>query len=495
MVTLCAILGIAYGTYFHHYHLPAQLIWDEGYHIPSAEKYLHGIMFMEPHPPLGKLFLSLGEWLIHPNPDIDPQIFLQTDFIEHLPPNFSFLGVRLFPSLLATLSALLFFKILWQLYSLTTASKTSLGQTTPKDYSPLLFPLIFTSLYLFENATIVQSRAAMLDAVQLFFIFTAICYFLSRLTQSKNSFTHYFILGLWVGFATAVKLNSLILLFLFPALWFYPYYQSSLGIKVKTLMLPLVSKGFSFLSGILLIFCLSYYIHFSLGKTVLENDYQASEQTITIVEQERSHYLTHFFTQMFEHVKYIQRYEQGVPSSHEPGSPATAWPFGHKSIPYLKQSNPQSGTVQFLYLQGNPIIWLLALIGVLLTLSQIIAGIFFSAQTGNKAHRYLNILFTLMYFSYLFVMFNLGRVMYLYHYLIPLFWGTWLFFMQFVHIFQNRIKTRNKLFYAMTFILLAEILFCYLYFAPLSYFYPLEVNDLMQRQWMDFWHLDLNPGG
>jgi dolichyl-phosphate-mannose--protein O-mannosyl transferase len=48
-------------TYFHNYSYPPSLFWDENYHIASAEKYIQGVFFMEPHPPLGKLLIAAGE--------------------------------------------------------------------------------------------------------------------------------------------------------------------------------------------------------------------------------------------------------------------------------------------------------------------------------------------------------------------------------------------------------------------------------------------------
>jgi len=53
------ILAVSYFTYFKNYDYPPSVFWDENYHIASAQKYLTGVMFMEAHPPLGKLFVAL----------------------------------------------------------------------------------------------------------------------------------------------------------------------------------------------------------------------------------------------------------------------------------------------------------------------------------------------------------------------------------------------------------------------------------------------------
>ena len=93
---------------FQNYDYPPSVFWDENYHIASAEKYLTGVMFMEAHPPLGKLFVALGEYIIHPNDSINKSDFTQTDYIKDFPAGYSFAGVRFFSALFAWLSAIVF---------------------------------------------------------------------------------------------------------------------------------------------------------------------------------------------------------------------------------------------------------------------------------------------------------------------------------------------------------------------------------------------------
>ena len=84
------VLLLSYFTYVHNYASPAALFWDENYHIASAQKYLNGVFFMEPHPPLGKLLIAWGEKLLNENP-VDNQ-FIATDYGKTLPNGFSFYG-------------------------------------------------------------------------------------------------------------------------------------------------------------------------------------------------------------------------------------------------------------------------------------------------------------------------------------------------------------------------------------------------------------------
>jgi len=467
------VLLVSIYSYFLNYHYPAELAWDENYHIASAQKYLNGVMFMEPHPPLGKLFIALGEWFLQPNQHVDTSTFLHTDYITALPEGYSFIGVRFFPILFACATAVLFFWILYQLSQ------------------QLILAALFSSLYLFENAMIVHSRTAMLESTQMFFIFASICYFLYRLDKTENNWKHYFILGIFIGLAVAVKLNSLILLLLFPGLFFYQKRKLLTRQELKYL----ASCGISFLFSTLLIFFLSYYVHFTLGQKVSENKYQASAKYLEVLKKQETHNIFHFATMLRDNVAYIKKYEQGVPSEHQPGSSPGTWAFGNKSINYHSQTfsaDNKTGKTRFLYLQGNPLIWFLVLLGVILSLSQIIASAFFHLKVNDRKSFYLINIFTLMYLSYLAVMFNLGRVMYLYHYLIPLFLGSFLFYLQFNQILATKITQKSVPIYFASAILVLEIVLCYFYFSPLTYYQPLSAEAFIQRQWMDFWRLEMS---
>ena len=187
-----AIIIIGSSTYVFNYYNPAAVFWDENYHIASAQKYLAGVMYMEPHPPLGKLFIALGEWMLHPNSNLDLTYFTQTDYIKHFPKGYSFAGVRLMPTIFGMLSGVLFFMILFRISKRAQLS------------------FLFSSLYLFANAFILQSRSAMLESTQMFFIFLAILYFLILFDKKERKAKDYFVLGLLIGLAVAVKANGLI---------------------------------------------------------------------------------------------------------------------------------------------------------------------------------------------------------------------------------------------------------------------------------------------
>ena len=165
-IYLLLILIISFFTYLNNYYYPPALFWDENYHIASSQKYLNGVMFMEPHPPLGKLFIALSEKIINPNKNLDKTSFLKTDHIKDIPEGYNFSGARFASAFLSFISPILFFLILIRLVN------------------NIHFSFLFTSLILFDNALIVHSRSAMLEGQQIFFILLAFLYFLCRLNNT-----------------------------------------------------------------------------------------------------------------------------------------------------------------------------------------------------------------------------------------------------------------------------------------------------------------------
>lgn len=145
-------------TYFYRYNFPQAVFWDEPYHIASAEKYLSGVYFMEQHPPLGKLLLAAGEKIVNANPKDDN--FIKTDYGMNFDTSFSFTGHRLFPSLLAWMTAPLLFLIF-------------LFFTKNPALSALL-----SFVYIFDNAEIVHNRGAMVDSPLTFFGMLQVLFFL-----------------------------------------------------------------------------------------------------------------------------------------------------------------------------------------------------------------------------------------------------------------------------------------------------------------------------
>lgn len=447
---------------------------------------------MEPHPPLGKLFIALGEYLIHTNNKINTRSFLTTDYIKDVPSGYSFAGVRLFPTLFATLSAVLFYLILYAL-----------------SRKPIL-SFLFTSLYLFENAIIVHSRGAMLEPIQMFFVLFFLLCSIKKINaidggrwkvEGRNlklenrglNLGDYFQLGLLYGLAMSVKLNcgplGVLLLILLAREYFYHIQWGKI-----------VFKSFIFILSALFVFVGIYYIHISLGKTVLDKRYyEASGQYKKILNSQLSIINLHsrttyqqFPTLLVEHLQFIFHYEKGVPKYDvckvgENGSLSITWPFGNKSINYRWEKSGES--VRYLYLQGNPVIWSLGLLGLFLSFNLIVSVLFFKTKITNKRLYFFITTFLILYLTYMASMIVVERVLYLYHYFIPLIFSLILSYLMFLYLFEEGLKKKSIWVITAIIVITVIIVITFFFFSPLTYYQPLTHAQFQLRNWFPFWGL------
>lgn len=477
------VLIASYFTYFKNYDYPSAVFWDENYHIASAQKYLEGAMFMETHPPLGKLFVALGEYALRPNKTVpvnELHKFTQTDYIKDFPAGYSFAGVRFFSVFFAWLSALLFFYIF---YFISKNPHTA---------------LLFSSLYIFENAMITHSRAAMLEGSHLFFILLTVLYFI-HLFQKKNQITilNYLIFGALAGFAISIKATGAIVFLLFPFLWVWTKKATSLVASHKrqamSLMRNFIYKGLIFIIGAGLVFISVWQIHFSLGKKI-EGDkiYKASEQYKTIIADGEAGKWKNFPTAFKDNMAFMANYNKGVPvldvcKPDENGSHPMTWPLGDKSINYRWEKNGDG--VRYMYLQSNPVIWFLGLIAVILSITLLASKFIFKLPVKDKKIFYLIAVFAALYLFYMAMMLNITRVMYLYHYFIPLTFSLILVYLQFNYLFGELLTRKPKVIYLSIIILVVSIVWTYNFFSPFSYYQPLTTEQFNKRMWFDFWKL------
>lgn len=466
---LAFVLLISYFTYVFRYTEPQALFWDENYFVASAQKYLNGTFFMEPHPPLGKLLIALGEKIVDANP-VDDQ-FTATDYASTPPEDFSFKGYRLFPVLFGWLCAPLVFLI----FLILTRRH--------------LFALPLSFLYLFDNALIVHSRGTMLDSTMLFFVLLTIASFL--LLQEwryvpQRFFTVSALLGLSLAGAATTKVLGLIVLLLIPALFFSLWPDWRIFIR---------SIG---IAGIA--FCILYigvwHTHFSLASTINqklpdEGYYQASQEYKTILSEGRNSSPLAFPVMLRDSWNFLSHYETGVPKldlckADENGSPYFFWPFGARSINY-RWETPDSTQYRYLYLQSNPVIWSVGLLGIILSGSLLFCSILTSIKLRQ---RLLLLTFLGMYLAYMFVMSQLDRVMYLYHYFIPLLLSFFLFGLAFVEIRRLGrwlLDDRRKVFILCSLGFLAFLSFQF--YRPLTYYEPLTDGELQRRSILRLWDL------
>ena len=450
-LALLFIVVLSFFTYVYNFSNPQALFWDENYHIASAQKYLNGVFFMEPHPPLGKLFIALGEKILDRN-ELDDQ-FITTDYAQNPPAGFSFTGYRLFPVLFAWWTAPLIFCIFFLLTRRT------------------LWSLLFSFLYIFDNALIVHQRSAMLESTLLFFSALLIVAFL-LLFEWKDDRRRFAWAAILFGASFACVLTTkafgLLFILLLPLLLLHFWKRRDLILRFLLFAVP----------AFLLLYAGIWHIHFSLGSTIQPTlpdggYYQASPAYKAVLTAHKNRSPLAFPLMLRDSLNFVSHYQRGVPrldlcKKDENGSPWFLWPVGSRSISY-RWETPDGNAYRYLYLQSNPVGWFLGLSGVLLSLLWT---------------------FVILYVSYMAAVSQITRVMYLYHYFLPLLFSFFLFALAFEEI--RRIGRWQLTEERKTALLLGLSLLVFVSFQvyrPLTYYEPLTEEQFERRNLLHIWDL------
>lgn len=521
MLYAVLVLLISFFTYFANYQNPQAPFWDENFHIASAEKYIQGDFFMENHPPLAKMLIAAGEVIWNPNKGVDKSEFVKTDYIKEFPKNYSFTGVRFFPALMGFLSCFLFFLLLYLI------SKNS----------HLAF--LFSSLFLFNNQMIVHFRGAMLESIQIFFALLVLLYTVHLyLRDKKIKLWEYLVLGLLVGLVASVKINSLIMLLVFPFLFLTRTRFSLIDWKEAfQTVKKIAAKGSFFIFGVGVVFMSISYLHLAIAHKQLPNQennngYKIISSYQEVLDKKDYYNPLNAYKASLAWYFYQDQYNNGVPKLDEAkpdenGSYPADWLVGRKAISYRWEKYPiekknhftynifePEGSkiitldeysqlpeneknnwfvvVKYLYIQTNPIITFVSLAALILALGLIIAVAFFDLKVQNKSLFQLILFFVFLYIFYMFSALRTERVLYLYHYLIPSIFlfivGFLMFLYRFEKLLQEDTYWRKRLYFVVTLVAVA-IFMSFLFFAPFTYYLPLSSQEFQMRNWFSFWGL------
>jgi len=470
-VAVVFLLILSYFTYVHAYWQPNALFWDENYHIASAQKYLNGTFFMEPHPPLGKLLIAAGEQLIDANASDDQ--FIGTDYAKDPPEGFSFAGYRLFPTLLAWLTV----PFLFWIFLLLTRT--------------VLWSVLFTFPYVFDNALIVHSRSAMLDSTLVFCgVLTVLAFLLLReWKDDPRKFSRASVLfGAAFGLLLTTKAFGLLLILLIPFLaW-----------ELHARPRQVLRFGWIAAIAFLVPFVTVWQIHFAIADTVNpalpdQGYYQASPWYKELIQRDKTSSIFAFPVMLRDSMNFVGHYQRGVPrlnlaKSDENGSPWFLWPVGARTINY-RWHTPDGRGYGYLYLQSNPVVWLVTFAGVLIAIALLLASVLLPLREPLR-HRTLLLTFTTLYVCFFIAVSRIDRVLYLYHYFLPLVLGfiiLALVFLELRHIGKWELSEHRK-----TNVLLALGVLIFLgfqFYRPLTYNEPISDRAFERRAFLRIWEL------
>ncbi|KAE8342911.1 hypothetical protein BDV24DRAFT_39575 [Aspergillus arachidicola] len=209
---------------------PTSVVFDEVHFGGFASKYIKGRFFMDVHPPLAKLLLTLAGWLAGFNGDFDFKEIGK----DYLAAGVPYVAMRMLPAIMGVLTVSLMFLTL----------KASGCRTTTA--------VLGAGVVIFENALVTQSRLILLDSPLVFFTALTAMSFTSFTNQQELGPSHAFrgpwwfwlaatglCLGAtlsvkWVGLFTVAWVGSLTIIQLWvllgdtnnvtPRLWFKHFF-------------------------------------------------------------------------------------------------------------------------------------------------------------------------------------------------------------------------------------------------------------------------------
>ena len=463
---------------------PKSMFWDENYHVVSAQKHVDGMMYMEPHPPLGKMIMGLSEAIFQPNANLDMSKLLKTDYLkgDEMPKGMEFWAFRLPSALLMALSVWFLYQIIFRI----------------THYRPVAF--VFSLFMIFDNAMVLHSRAAMLEGIQFFFILLSLWYFVRTVTNNVAiSLKHYAILGITVGLVTAIKYNGLVLSLLFGMLLLEDKGKALLAGEYLACIERAVLSVVAFFAALGFIFCFVFYLHIGLGdKVEPTKKYKASPQYLQSIEQNGSFSFTTFRLGFKEHMRYSAEYASGVPrldvcKDSENGSYYAKWPFGGKGINYRWSKNTVDGVTQvsYSYLVGNPLIWLTVVAGILLSVSLILGRFIFDLPPKDDRLFMYVLYFTGLYISYMIAIAQIDRVMYLYHYFVPLLFGIINASLVFTYVFKEALAGNSRLTWLNLSVYGVLVVAIFAYFSPFTFGIPITETQFALRNWFSLWDIEV----
>ena len=253
--------------------------------------------------------------------------------------------------------------------------------------------------------------------------------------------------------------------------------------------------------GFLFVFVAVWQTHFALASSVNpalpeQGYYQASDEYKRILSAGENRRIGHFGVMLRDSMTFVRHYQRGVPKldlckSGEDGSPWFLWPIGARAINYRweTEGGDESALYQYLYLQSNPVGWFFGFLGVCLAAALLLAS-FLLPLRRRLENRFTLAVFLGLWVAYMAAISRLDRVMYLYHYFLPLLFSYVLFGLVVLEIRQIagwRIDNRRRL---VALSLCASVLFgSYWFYRPLTYYEPITDTQFMKRSFVRLWDL------
>jgi dolichyl-phosphate-mannose-protein mannosyltransferase len=428
---------------------PHAIVFDEVYFREYALRYLDGTYFFDLHPPLGKLLLAGWAKLLGVSAtatSTDPVV------------------VRLLPALAGTALVAVFYLLVRELS----------GSRPVATFA--------AALLLLDNAILVQSRLILLDSMLLLFGAGALtCSLAARRATGRARWSLLTASAVLAGMAVATKWTGLGALALVLITWLVHTLRERVGwrralpqLGVLTLVPAVIYVGVFAVHVRLL-------VRSGPGDAFMSPRFQS-----TLLGN--PHYdpalQLPFLSKFVELNTAIHGYELALGGSHHPYSSSwISWPVLLRPVYYWT-----GGPHEYLYLQGNPVIWWGLLVGALV----VALGWLHHPQRLRPHREALALLGTGWALNWL-PFATITRPMFLYHYLF-----AWLCCLAAVSVGfgalagwtgngEQRWRLPSPRSAVLYWGILAVAAAGFAFFAPLSYGLPLDDSGLTQRLWLHSW--------
>jgi len=449
---------------------PPHPYWDEYYYLPAVQRHVERTATYASHPPLGLMLLSTGPALAGNGKEGAAHKLAAFSKISDpdVPTGYSFSAIRLPSAIAAVIGALLFYAIMLGLGCGTTAA------------------VAFSTLYIFENAFVVQFRAAHLDAFQIAFVLAGLLVWL-RKREDALTWRDFALFGLFVALAAAVKTNASVLLAIpafaaARALW---QRHSERRIWGRSAINIAATLGI-FTATVLAVFTVNFALSTrppdpatEVGRHDLEfmgPAYQAylggrSGPTFAAWKESIAGYSTRMHNDFL-----------GITKTDPNGQNPLTWPFYTKTIGYRRDGDgPYTG---YSTMVGNPIGWRLSLVGILAGLALVVLrrlrrfGLHELPAADFAKVETILVMYAVFLAAHTYM--GLFRVMYIYHHFIGLVLGFVALALSFkiaTAAFPEVAKNRNTILGAAS----MAVALGFAYYAPFSYHQPITKADCLAR--------------
>lgn len=460
------IVLASFTVHFLFFGQPKQTVFDEVHFGKFVSGYFTHQYFFDIHPPLGKLLISGAGYISG----------YKTGFsfssISDQFPNNHYLFLRLLPTLAGSFLPLIVFFLIRRLKMSKGAAFTG------------------AMLIILENSLLVQSRFILLDLSLLFFGFSAFLIYLKYRQEQKMFY-----------FFGAISLASLAL----SVKWTGVSFLGIIGLAelVAIVKLQVNQKSLKLAALIFIPFLIYFgvfYIHFKLlthsgeGDNFMSDAFRKTLIGSNNYDQPEIKPLG-VFSKFIELNRTMYTSNAGLTATHPNGSRWYEWPIligfcqRHGSDEGQRQCAEYSKPVIYywtgefngnqakIYLSGNPLIWWLSTLAVLIVIAKVILSL--HGRIGRKqlsGNFRFYLLFLLVYIFNILPFIGVRRVLFLYHYFPALITAI----IALVFILDQ--SGKKKIIFSL---LIFLSIISFVYFSPISYGRPMSEKQHNRYLWIE----------